>query len=995
MSRLFRTSATSITLWTAILTVQAQTLLDLKSQGRNVDFSGAVATKPFRVGTTPPASCNVGEAFFKSDAPPGSNLYTCTATNTWTPQSGSGGSASLPSTTNLVKGNGSGGAAIASPGADYYKPGIVISSVDLPPNVATTDAQNTFSDPGNQYFGKYDVACDATGVSADNVLVKKAGAACVMLTTSDMGMSSGLVGLLISGSTTANGRVRKAGVGDCAAVGTINAGDWIIPSATTAGSCEGSSTRPSAGKVIIGRANGPSGATVPVDVQIDPNGNEGGSTMVIKTNGVNNGSQSIVNLKSGPNVTVTDDGSGGITIGSSSTATGSGIVGNHGEITVVVPANPTLVTMWTDTVPAIPANQCVSFSGFFANTTNNNTITVSATYGSSTFPVAAFGGAGSWVNGMLCADAAQANVRWISNDGHGTNTWNGSAYPASSTAAEPTSNAQAIVFSAVDSGGGDTLRVEGFHMRLNGGSAINGVTVSGTPAAGQVLTAISSTAAMWQASAGGGGVCTATLAAGANQIAGALAAGARICVTGNQTQNTNTIAVTQANVTIVCVPGTSIQQATASKALFTITSDNFQMEGCTLKPVSSGTASQLVKINGNHSKLTNVKFDISGSTATNGGTGWWRVTGGTDHQVIDSYVIASTDDAFFAAGDDAAVSGIVWRNVNCELSADGHYCFNTALGTKGVGIIGAFDNTCWTVGGCTHFVTNTGDYQLIGNKGYRTGSGSVNMFSNFAGVNAVYADNLCSDQGHAIGGPFTICFADHDSTGTAFHHNVAVMTGGAGNPFSFYDARGLDIDGNIAKGTIDTSTGLYSSGTFGWDAAQSCITVINQSTSADNSFNRIRSNTCYLPPSFSGKGINLACTLTGGLRCNDTKINGNILVGTGAGIGIEVDQADSNTVAGVDISDNRLISLATGIKTTGTISKLRVGANSWTTVTTPWSFSSNAKALLTDPFPVTFANLPANVLDGSQVYASDGNATCTAGSGTGRTCFRENGAWTH
>lgn len=33
--------------------------------------------------------------------------------------------------------------------------------------------------------------------------------------------------------------------------------------------------------------------------------------------------------------------------------------------------------------------------------------------------------------------------------------------------------------------------------------------------------------------------------------------------------------------------------------------------------------------------------------------------------------------------------------------------------------------------------------------------------------------------------------------------------------------------------------------------------------------------------------------------------------------------------------------------------------------------------------------------DGSVVYCSDCNASCTAGGGKGRTCFRENGSWTH
>jgi hypothetical protein len=43
---------------------------------------------------------------------------------------------------------------------------------------------------------------------------------------------------------------------------------------------------------------------------------------------------------------------------------------------------------------------------------------------------------------------------------------------------------------------------------------------------------------------------------------------------------------------------------------------------------------------------------------------------------------------------------------------------------------------------------------------------------------------------------------------------------------------------------------------------------------------------------------------------------------------------------------------------------------------------------------VAFADLgtPAN---GTIKYCSDCNSTCTAGSSTGRTCFRENGAWTH
>jgi len=66
-----------------------QTLVDLRTQSKSVDFSGASTTKPFKSGTALPATCSVGEAFFKTNAPAGSNLYACTAQNTWTLQSGS------------------------------------------------------------------------------------------------------------------------------------------------------------------------------------------------------------------------------------------------------------------------------------------------------------------------------------------------------------------------------------------------------------------------------------------------------------------------------------------------------------------------------------------------------------------------------------------------------------------------------------------------------------------------------------------------------------------------------------------------------------------------------------------------------------------------------------------------------------------------------------------------------------------------------------------
>src|SRR5579871_4340859 len=68
----------------------AQTLIDLRTQSKSVDFSGAATTKPVKAGVALPATCSVAELFLKTDAPAGANLYVCASTNTWTVQAGAG-----------------------------------------------------------------------------------------------------------------------------------------------------------------------------------------------------------------------------------------------------------------------------------------------------------------------------------------------------------------------------------------------------------------------------------------------------------------------------------------------------------------------------------------------------------------------------------------------------------------------------------------------------------------------------------------------------------------------------------------------------------------------------------------------------------------------------------------------------------------------------------------------------------------------------------------
>jgi hypothetical protein len=66
------------------------TQLDLHFQSRDIDFSTANSTTPFKSGTSLPSICSVGQMFFMLNAPAGANLYGCTSLNGWTLESNSG-----------------------------------------------------------------------------------------------------------------------------------------------------------------------------------------------------------------------------------------------------------------------------------------------------------------------------------------------------------------------------------------------------------------------------------------------------------------------------------------------------------------------------------------------------------------------------------------------------------------------------------------------------------------------------------------------------------------------------------------------------------------------------------------------------------------------------------------------------------------------------------------------------------------------------------------
>lgn len=60
----------------------AQTLINLGTQSRNIDFTAAQATRPIKTGSTLPTTCSTGDFFLNTTATAGQNLFSCLS-NSW------------------------------------------------------------------------------------------------------------------------------------------------------------------------------------------------------------------------------------------------------------------------------------------------------------------------------------------------------------------------------------------------------------------------------------------------------------------------------------------------------------------------------------------------------------------------------------------------------------------------------------------------------------------------------------------------------------------------------------------------------------------------------------------------------------------------------------------------------------------------------------------------------------------------------------------------
>ncbi len=102
-----RQFATGLFLWTVCAgTGEGQTAIDLRTQSKSVDFSAAGSTKPMQTGPSLPSTCTVGQFFFLTSAPAGSNVYACNPADTWAVE-GNSLSVNAGTTNEVLSSNGS------------------------------------------------------------------------------------------------------------------------------------------------------------------------------------------------------------------------------------------------------------------------------------------------------------------------------------------------------------------------------------------------------------------------------------------------------------------------------------------------------------------------------------------------------------------------------------------------------------------------------------------------------------------------------------------------------------------------------------------------------------------------------------------------------------------------------------------------------------------------------------------------------------------------
>ncbi len=231
-----------------------------------------------------------------------------------------------------------------------------------------------------------------------------------------------------------------------------------------------------------------------------------------------------------------------------------------------------------------------------------------------------------------------------------------------------------------------------------------------------------------------------------------------------------------------------------------------------------------------------------------------------------------------------------------------------------------------------------------------------------------------------------------DATGPHITNNVFYSPQTARAAIAHISTGGLIIEGN----------GFHNNSTYGYVnlASGSSQVLINVNSFDGQTFSSIDVEPTGDFPGFTISGNFISNFLSpsfAGIYIGNTNARGGLI--TGNFIAPWYTTSPPAGVAGMVLNGtdwiaaiNTISHANAGIQSNAGVD-VAVGLHTLVDVAVPW-FGGGTNIRLDNPYPLTYAQMSASsVANGSLIYCSDCLFSCAAGSGTGQSCRRVNGAW--
>jgi hypothetical protein len=424
---------------------------------------------------------------------------------------------------------------------------------------------------------------------------------------------------------------------------------------------------------------------------------------------------------------------------------------------------------------------------------------------------------------------------------------------------------------------------------------------------------------------------------------------------------------------------------------------------------SSGIA--LYSVTGNISRAWITENEVVAVEGTTANVGGIEIISGAGGSVSDVFVrnndvtwsgTGASSSGFFDSLSANSLVKVFWQNNSCKMTAAAQNCYHIYGDQNGI-ISGNFaDDGTFVSSSPVLDIGDIGNTPVTGNVARNqatTSGGCIRVIDGSTTPGALgnesISDNSCDTPGTgnlAVGIDVTLSASSLTSTTIANNRVHLLRNGTIGIRVNAIAAQD-NGDSSVANNGVDSTGGTTQTG------IQIKSNALVAGTTSASHVILIGNNVKGVA---TGIDIEAAAATSGSAvaHTDGTNITGDTCntVTTCVNIGVSTTIAGSTaTVSNTKISDLVIDGATTGISTsitsstgTSTLSGTQINDVKFNSVTTPYSFAT--ATLLSDSSGIAFANIPANLANGSQVYLSDGTiGSVCAGSGNGAILNQLNG----